>query len=64
MFQTGEQEEYGAALFAKFNGDDKKAVNPIEEAVKVSKLIKSETVEATAMQIAGFRGLTERTWEL
>jgi hypothetical protein len=59
IFQPDEHEEYSTALFAKYNSDDKKAMNPIEEAVKVSKLIKGETVETIAMKIADFETLGE-----
>ena len=57
IFETDENEGYSTALFAKFNSDDKKAMNPIEEAVKVSKIIKQETVEAIAIKISNFETL-------
>ena len=59
IFETDENEGYSTALFAKFNSDDKKAMNPIEEAVKVSKIIKQETVEAIAIKISNFETLGE-----
>jgi hypothetical protein len=59
IFETDENEGYSTALFAKFNSDDKKAMNPIEEAVKVSKIIKQETVEAISIKISDFETLGE-----
>jgi hypothetical protein len=59
IFETDENEGYSTSLFAKFNGDDKKAMNPIEEAVKVSKMIKSETVATIAAKISDFETLGE-----
>jgi hypothetical protein len=57
IFETDENEGYSTALFAKFNSDDKKAMNPVEEAVKISKIIKQETVEAIALKISDFETL-------
>jgi hypothetical protein len=59
IFETAENDGYSTEQFAKFNKSSKKAMSPIEAAVKVSKTIKSETVEHIAEKISDFDTLGE-----
>ena len=54
VFETEHKGDYTTSEFAKFNESGKKAMNPVEKAVKVSKLIKSQTVEQIAENISEF----------
>lgn len=59
VFETDSKEEYSTEQFAKFNRSGKKAMDPIESAVKVSKIIKTQTIEDVAGQISEFDTLGE-----
>jgi hypothetical protein len=59
IFETAENTSYSTDQFAKFNKSSKKAMSPIESAVKVSKTIKAETVEGIAGKMADFETLGE-----
>lgn len=59
VFETDSNEPYSTEQFAKFNRSGKKAMDPIESAVKVSKMIKAETVEDVANEIGEFDTLGE-----
>ena len=59
VFETDSNEGYSTEQFAKFNRSGKKAMDPIESAVKVSKTIKPYTVEEVATQISEFDTLGE-----
>ena len=59
VFETDSNEAYSTEQFAKFNRSGKKAMDPIESAVKVSKTIKPYTVEEVATQISEFDTLGE-----
>jgi hypothetical protein len=59
IFETAENDGYSTDQFAKFNKSSKKAMNPIESAVKVSKTIKSGTIENVASKISEFDTLGE-----
>jgi len=59
VFETDFSKGYSTEQFAKFNERDKKAMNPIESAIKVSKIIKSQTVESIAERVSEFDTLGE-----
>jgi len=59
VFETDSNEGYSTKQFAKFNESNKKAMNPIESAVKVSKMVKSSTVESIAVKVGEFETLGE-----
>lgn len=59
VFETDSNEGYSTEQFAKFNRSGKKAMDPIESAVKVSKTIKPYTVEEVASTISEFDTLGE-----
>ena len=59
IFETAENNGYSTDQFAKFNKSSKKAMSPIESAVKVSKTIKVDTVESIAGKMADFETLGE-----
>lgn len=59
VFETDSNEAYSTEQFAKFNRSGKKAMDPIESAVKVSKTIKPYTVEEVASTISEFDTLGE-----
>jgi hypothetical protein len=59
VFELDHNEGYSTEQFAKFNESGKKAMSPIESAVKVSKMIKTKTVESIAGKIAEFETLGE-----
>ena len=54
VFETEHKGEYTTKEFAKYNESGKKAMNPVEKAVKVSKIIKPQTVEEIAETISEF----------
>lgn len=54
VFETDHKGDYTTSEFAKFNESGKKAMNPVEKAVKVSKLIKPQTIEQIAENISEF----------
>ena len=54
VFETEHKGDYTTSEFAKFNESGKKAMNPVEKAVKVSKLIKPQTVEQISENISEF----------
>ncbi|MDR2534983.1 MAG: hypothetical protein LBD29_03005, partial [Treponema sp.] len=59
IFETAENTGYSTDQFAKFNKSSKKAMSPIESAVKVSKTIKTVTVESIAGKMEDFETLGE-----
>jgi hypothetical protein len=59
IFETAKNDGYNTDQFAKFNKSSKKAMSPIESAVKVSKTIKASTVESVARKISDFDTLGE-----
>jgi hypothetical protein len=59
IFETDKNEGYSTRQFAKFNESGKKAMNPIESAVKVAKTIKPHTVESIAGKIGEFDTMGE-----
>jgi hypothetical protein len=59
VFETAENKGYNTDQFAKFNKSSKKAMSPIESAVKVSKTIKRDTVESIAGKMSDFETLGE-----
>lgn len=59
VFEVAAPDKYTTELFAQFNKSDKKAMSPVEAAVKVCKTMKSETVENIAGKIAEFDTLGE-----
>jgi hypothetical protein len=59
VFEVENNEGYSTDQFAKFNQSGKKEMGPTEKAVKVSKLIKPETVGAVAGKISEFDTLGE-----
>jgi hypothetical protein len=59
VFEVENDGEYSTDQFAKFNQSGKKEMGPTEKAVKVSKLIKPETVESIAKKIGEFDTLGE-----
>jgi hypothetical protein len=59
IFEIDENKGYNTQQFAKFNESGKKAMNPIEAAVKVSKTINPRTVESIAGKISEFDTLGE-----
>ncbi|MDR1232158.1 MAG: hypothetical protein LBK61_12265 [Spirochaetaceae bacterium] len=54
VFEVENKGGYDTGLFAKFNQSGQKSMNPIEKAVKVSKMVKTETVEKIASKISEF----------
>jgi hypothetical protein len=59
VFEVENRNGYSTEQFAKFNQSTKKEMGPTERAVKVSKLIKPETIEAIAGKIGEFETLGE-----
>jgi hypothetical protein len=59
VFEVENNEGYSTDQFAKFNQSGKKEMGPTEKAVKVSKMIKAQTVEAIAGKISEFETLVE-----
>jgi hypothetical protein len=59
VFEAAENNGYSTEQFAKFNRSTKKAMSPIESAVKVAKTIKPSTVESIASKISDFETLGE-----
>lgn len=54
VFETEHTGEYTTSEFAKYNESGKKAMNPVEKAVKVSKMIQPQTIEDVASIIGEF----------
>lgn len=54
VFETEHTGDYTTSEFAKYNESGKKAMNPVEKAVKVSKLIQPQTIEDVASIIGEF----------
>ncbi len=54
VFETEHTGDYTTSEFAKYNESGKKAMNPVEKAVKVSKMIQSQTIEDVASIIGEF----------
>ncbi len=52
-------DNYTTELFSKFNQNTTKTVNPVERAVKTSKLIKDETISSIASIISSFDTMGE-----
>ena len=48
VFETEHTGDYTTSEFAKYNESGKKAMNPVEKAVKVSKMIQPQTIEDVA----------------
>jgi hypothetical protein len=59
VFEVENKNGYSTEQFAKFNQSGKKEMGPTERAVKVSKLIKPETIETIAGKIGEFDTLGE-----
>jgi hypothetical protein len=59
IFETAENKGYSTDQFAKFNKSSKKAMSPLEYAVKISKTIKTDTVESIAGKMSDFETLGE-----
>ena len=59
VFETEHKGDYTTNEFAKYNESGKKAMNPVEKAVKVSKLIQPQTVEDIAGTISEFNTMGE-----
>ena len=54
VFETEHTGDYTTSEFAKYNESGKKAMNPVEKAVKVSKMIQPQTIEEVAKTIGEF----------
>ena len=54
VFETDHTGDYTTSEFAKYNESGKKAMNPVEKAVKVSKMIQPQTIEDVASIIGEF----------
>ena len=54
VFETEHTGDYTTSEFAKYNESGKKAMNPVEKAVKVSKMIQPQTIEDVASIISEF----------
>ena len=54
VFETEHTGDYTTSEFAKYNESGKKAMNPVEKAVKVSKMIQPQTIEDVASIIGEF----------
>ena len=54
VFETEHKGDYTTNEFAKYNESGKKAMNPVEKAVKVSKMIQPQTIEDVASIIGEF----------
>ena len=59
VFETEQKGDYTTREFAKFNESGKKAMNPVEKAVKVSKTIKADTIEDIASTIGQYDTMGE-----
>ena len=59
IFEIEGNSEYSTKEFSKFNMSQTKAMNPIEEAVKVSKVIKTDTIKDIAVNIAEYDTMGE-----
>jgi hypothetical protein len=54
VFEVENKGGYSTEQFAKFNTDGKKTMGPTEKAIKVSKMMKQDTVETIAQKIGEF----------
>jgi hypothetical protein len=59
VFEVEQSGDYTTEEFAKFNKTGKKEMGPTERAVKISKLVKTETVEEVAGVISSFETMGE-----
>jgi hypothetical protein len=59
VFEIEKSGDYSTAEFAKYNQETQKTMSPIEQAVKVSKIIKEETVKDIANKISEFDTMGE-----
>ncbi|MGF7108247.1 hypothetical protein [Treponema pedis] len=59
VFEIENDGAYSTDQFAQFNVSETKTMNPIEQAVKVSKIIKAETVKEAAAIIGDFETMGE-----
>ncbi|MGP1440472.1 MAG: hypothetical protein ACTTJ3_07020, partial [Treponema sp.] len=59
VFETENKGDYSTKEFSKFNETQTKAMNPIEEAVKVSKIMKIDTVKEISTTISDFETMGE-----
>ncbi len=59
VFEIENDGDYSTDQFAQFNVSETKTMNPIEQAVKVSKIIKADTVKEAAAIIGDFETMGE-----
>jgi len=59
VFEVEQKGGYSTSQFAKFNQSGKKEMGPTEKAIKVSKIIKPETIETVAEKINEFDTIGE-----
>ena len=59
VFEIQNDGTYSTEQFAQFNVSETKTMNPIEQAVKISKIVKTETVKQIATVIADFDTMGE-----
>jgi len=59
LFEVDVKGEYDTALFAQFNRSTTKAIDPVETAVKMAKLIKQPTVKSIAAVIKQHESIDE-----
>jgi hypothetical protein len=59
VFEVEQKGEYSTSQFAKFNESGKKEMGPTEKTAKVSKMIKTDTIEAVAKKIDEFDTIGE-----
>ncbi|GHU22226.1 hypothetical protein FACS1894172_15580 [Spirochaetia bacterium] len=59
VFELDKNDGYSTEQFAKFNQSEKKAMDPVESAVKISKTIKMATIEPVAQQLSAYDTMGE-----
>jgi len=59
LFEVDVKGQYDTALFAQFNRSTTKAIDPVETAVKMAKLIKAPTVKSISEAIAQHESIDE-----
>ena len=59
VFEIENDGDYSTDQFAQFNVSETKTMNPIEQAVKISKIIKADTVKEAAAIIGDFETMGE-----
>ena len=59
VFEIEHTGDYTTSEFAKYNESGKKAMNPVEKAVKVSKMIQPQTIEDVASIISEFDTMSD-----